>query len=141
MTQFKKRGGLFLGLGVLFPRLLKRTVFDQPTVDNGGVSRGRSAAVAIGTSMALQWQFNSTSTAIQWHINGNSTAIQRQKIKNKIGASISIGQESQCLPNSGLFQQIVTERGQTKHFIIEYHRLDQMYEKALVMCFIPKLVS
>ena len=59
-------------------RLLKRTVFDQPTVDNGGVSRGRSAAVAIGTSMALQCHLNGTSTAIQQHINGNSTAHQRQ---------------------------------------------------------------
>ena len=54
---FQKKGGLFLHLGVLFPRSLKCAVLDHPTVDNGVVSRGRSVALAVGC-----WHFNGTST-------------------------------------------------------------------------------
>ena len=43
----------------LFSGLIKDTVLDQPTVDNGEVSRGRSMAVAVGCLLlALQRQFN-----------------------------------------------------------------------------------
>ena len=63
---------------------LKRAVLDQPTVDSGGVSRRRSVAVAVGcwllavcTSLAPQWHFNSTSMALKRYFNGTSTALQR----------------------------------------------------------------
>ena len=63
---------------------------DQPTVDNGGVSRGRSVAAAVGCwLLALQRHFNGTSMALQWQ---------------HFGASIRIGRESQCLPYAGFFQ-------------------------------------
>ena len=44
-TIFKKKFGF-----VSFPRLLKHPVFDQPTVDSVGVSRGRSVAVSFKKS-------------------------------------------------------------------------------------------
>ena len=56
-----------------FPlRLLKRTALDQPTVDNGGVSKRRSVAVAVGC-----WHFDGTSMALQQHFKGTLTALQR----------------------------------------------------------------
>ena len=65
--------------GPFFSRLLKLTVLDQPTVNNGRVSRGRPVAVtvgcwllAVGTSMALQWHFNGTFTALQRNLNNTS---------------------------------------------------------------------
>ena len=51
-TIIQKRGVNLFTLWSLFPRSLQRTVLDQPTVDNEGVSRGRS--VAVGTSTAIQ---------------------------------------------------------------------------------------
>ena len=61
MTQFTEiRGSRF------FLRLLRSVVLDQPTVDSGGVSRERSEAVAVCTSMALQWHFHATSMALPW---------------------------------------------------------------------------
>ena len=62
LTKLTK-GGYFLG-GI------KHTDLDQPTIVNGGVSRGRSVAVAVGcvyvngTSISLQWHFNCTSKAL-----------------------------------------------------------------------------
>ena len=60
-------------------RLLRCTLLDQPTVDNGGVRRGMSVAVtvgcwllAVGTSMALQWHFNGTLMALQRNLNNTS---------------------------------------------------------------------
>ena len=52
------------------PRLLKCAGLDQPTVDSGGVTRGRSVAVAVGCL-----HFNGTSTALQLHFHGTSTAL------------------------------------------------------------------
>ena len=40
---FKKKMG-----SAFFPRLLKRAVLDQPTVDSVGFSRGRFVAAAVG---------------------------------------------------------------------------------------------
>ena len=81
-TIYKKKGVHFCTLGSLFPRLLKRTVLDQPPVDNGGVSSGRSVAVAVGYwLLALQWPFNGTSMALQWHFNITST--KKRKIRKK----------------------------------------------------------
>ena len=59
--NFKRgAGGRFCTLGSLFPRSLKRLDLDQPTVDNGGFSRGRSVAAAVGCC-----HFNSTLMALQ----------------------------------------------------------------------------
>ena len=68
ITQFSKKGGS----GFFFQRLLKRAVLDQPTVDSGGVSRGRSVAVAVGCL-----HFNGTSTALPRHFHGTSTVLLR----------------------------------------------------------------
>ena len=55
MTQFSKKGGVcFYTIGSLFPRSLKRTVLDQSTVDNGGASRGRFVAVAVGINASIR---------------------------------------------------------------------------------------
>ena len=70
MKQFSKKKG-----GTFFPRLLKRAVLDQLTVDSGGVSRERYVAVAVGCWLfALQWHFNGTSTALPRNFHGTSTA-------------------------------------------------------------------
>ena len=59
---------------VFLPRLLRRAVLDQPTVDSGGVTRGRSVAVAVDCCLfALQCHFNGTSTALPQHFHGTST--------------------------------------------------------------------
>ena len=74
-----------------FTEIVKTHGLDQPTVDNGGVSRGRSVAMAVGcwhfnvTSMAL----HGTSMSLQRHFNGTSmahhTALQLHfKNKNNI---------------------------------------------------------
>ena len=58
-----------------FPRLFKRTAFDQPTVDSVGVSRGRSVGVAVGCWLfALQRHFDGTSTALPWPFHSTSMA-------------------------------------------------------------------
>ena len=83
--NFQKKIDFCLGRGgPFFSRLLKFTVLDQPTVDNGGVSMGRSVAVtvgcwllAIGTSMALHWHFIGTLTTLQRHFNDTSTEPQQ----------------------------------------------------------------
>ena len=49
-----------------FLRLQKCTVFEQPTVDYEGVSRGRS--------VALQWHLNSALAALQRNFNATSMA-------------------------------------------------------------------
>ena len=50
---------------------------DQPTVDSGIVTRGRSVSVAVGCWLfALQWHFNGTSRVLQRHFNGTSMALQ-----------------------------------------------------------------
>ena len=85
--NFQYRGVRFLTLGSLFLRLPKRMVLDQPTVDNGRVSRGRSVATAVGC-----WLLNGPSMALQKHFNRISTVLQRQK--NGICDSIRIGRES-----------------------------------------------
>ena len=72
MTQFKKRGVRF------FPRFLKHAVLIKPTVDSGGVSRGRSVAVAVGCWLfALQRHFNCTSTTLPRHFHGTFTTLSR----------------------------------------------------------------
>ena len=68
-NNFSKKGGSFF-----FPRLFKRTVLDQPTVDCGGVSTERSLAVAVGCL-----HFNSTSTALPRHFQGTSTVKKTKK--------------------------------------------------------------
>ena len=71
-TQFsKKRGGPF------FPRLLKRAVLDQPTVDSGGISGGRSVAVAVGCGL---FDYNGTSMALEQHFQGTSTKKREKKL-------------------------------------------------------------
>ena len=73
----KKGGSVFEPWGSFFPRSLKCTVLDQPTVDNGGVRRPAGPAgeglwlwrLAVGC-----WHFNRTSTALQRHFNNKSTA-------------------------------------------------------------------
>ena len=63
--NFQKRGILFC------LRLLKRAVLDQPTVDSGGVSRGRSVAMVVGCWLfAFQWHFISPSMALPQHFHG-----------------------------------------------------------------------
>ena len=55
---------------VFSPRSIKYTVLDQPTVDNGGVIRGRSVLwlLAVGCwLLALPWHFNGTSMAKNTH--------------------------------------------------------------------------
>ena len=48
---------------------------DQPTLDNRGVTRGRSVAAAVFCwLMAHQRHFNGTSTVFQQHFNGTWTA-------------------------------------------------------------------
>ena len=71
---------------VVFPRLLKLAVLDQPIVDNKGVSIERSVAVtvgcwplAVGTTMRLQWYFNGTLTTLQGNLN-NTTQKTTKKI-------------------------------------------------------------
>ena len=71
-TVKEKKGIRFCTLGSLFLGSLKRKVLDQPTVDNGGGSRGRSVAVAVGC-----WHFDGTSAALQRHYN-------RKKKKKKM---------------------------------------------------------
>ena len=69
MTLFslQKRGFRFS----FFTRLLRRAVLDQPTVDSGGVSRGKCVAVAVGCWLcALQRHSNGTSTALLRHFTG-----------------------------------------------------------------------
>ena len=66
-------------------------VLEQPTMDNGGVSRGRYLAVAFGC-----WQFNGTSMVYWRHFN-NSKALKRPFFclkKKVIWASNRDGQES-----------------------------------------------
>ena len=70
-----------------FPRLLKITVLDQPTLDN--VRRWWSVAVtvscwllAIGTSMALQRHFNDTLTALQRNLNNTSMSHKNANLNN-----------------------------------------------------------
>ena len=94
-----------------FLYLVKCSVFDQPTVDSGGVSRGWSVTVAVGCWLfALQQHFNSTSMALQQHVNDISTAFpqhinkeKKERKKKRIDASIRIRQEIQCLPYAGFF--------------------------------------
>ena len=81
ITQFSKKKGHFCeGGGCFFLRLLKHMVLEQPTVDIGGVSRGRSVAMAVGfwhfngTSIELQLHLNATLTELHWHFNGTKTA-------------------------------------------------------------------
>ena len=81
ITNFSKKRGIFVGRGaVFFLILLKHMVLEQPTVDIGGVSRGRSVAMAVGfwhfsgTSIELQLHLNATLTKLHWHINGTKTA-------------------------------------------------------------------
>ena len=45
MTQFSPKNRAFF---LLFPRMLKCAVLDQPTVDSGGVSREMSVDLAVG---------------------------------------------------------------------------------------------
>ena len=47
-------------------------VLEQPTVDIGGVSRGRSVAMAVGF-----WHFNGTSIELQLHLNATLTELHR----------------------------------------------------------------
>ena len=55
--------------------MLKRAVLDQPTVDSGGVCRGRSVALAVGCWLfALQRHFSGTSTELPGNFHGTSTA-------------------------------------------------------------------
>ena len=76
---FYETGIYSTSVSVFFLRLLKITVLDQPTLDNGVVRRWRSVAVtvgcwllAIGTLMAL----NGTSMALKQHFSGTSTTLQ-----------------------------------------------------------------
>ena len=95
-TIIKKRGFRFCTLWSLFLRPLKHTILEEPTVENGGVIKGRSVAVAVGCwLLALQRHINGTSTALQRHFNSTIG----------IGASICIGRESQCLPYAGFFSE------------------------------------
>ena len=65
-TIYKKGWVRFYTLGSLFPRSLKCTVLDKPPVDYGGVSRGRSVAVAVGyLLLALRWHFNDTYISLE----------------------------------------------------------------------------
>ena len=82
------------------------------TVHSGGVSRGRSVAVAIACWLfALPWHFTSTSTALPGRFQGNFMELLQHfhcikrynKPKNCINAFIPIHQESQCLPYAGFF--------------------------------------
>ena len=88
--------------GSLVLRLLKRTVLDQPTVDNGGVSRERSVAAAVGC-----WHFNSSSIALQPHFNCTSTTLQiklngrQKKYFFGTGTYIRFGRENQRLWYAG----------------------------------------
>ena len=70
-------------------RLFRR--LDQPTEDSGGVSRGRSVAVAVGC-LHFKRHFYGTLTALHPHFYGTSTA------ENCIVAFICIGREIRCLP-------------------------------------------
>ena len=78
-TILRKKGGFLFGAGsVFFLRLLKHTDLDQPKMDNGGVSGGRSVAVAVGCwLLALQWHSNSTSRAVQRRFNVASKELQQ----------------------------------------------------------------
>ena len=73
-TLFQKKSMRFL------PDCWK-ALLDQPTVDIGGVCKGRYVAVAVGclhlnsTSTALKWHLNGTSTALPQHFQGTSTII------------------------------------------------------------------
>ena len=72
MTQFDKKVGIL----IFSLRLFKRVVFDQPTVDNWGVSRGRSVAVAVGRwPFALQWHFNGTSLTLPLHLQNKNLSV------------------------------------------------------------------
>ena len=76
--QLKKEGSGFIS------RLLKCAFFDQPTAHSGGVSRGRSVAVAVSCWIfALQRHFNGISKALPRHFYGTH--------KKVIGAFIHIG--------------------------------------------------
>ena len=71
----------------LFLISFKSAVLDQPTVDRGGVSRGRYVGVAVGCCLF----------ALQRHYNGTSVA----KHFFSIVASIRIGRDIFCLPYEG----------------------------------------
>ena len=57
----------------VFFKIVKTCGLDQPTVDGGGVTRGRPVAVGClhfnGTSTTLQLHFNGTSMALPKHFN------------------------------------------------------------------------
>ena len=87
----------------VFTRMLKHSVSDQPTVDVGGVTKGRSVTVGCWL-FALQGDFNITSMALQWHLHGTSMVLQQnlnRKKKCVIIASIVIGREIECLSYAG----------------------------------------
>ena len=95
MTQFKKRGGLFLLLDAPSSEIANITVLDQPTVDNEGFSRGRSVAAAVGCwLLALQRHFYGTSTALQWKFNGTSMELQWNfNNGNSVGSNILVSSD------------------------------------------------
>ena len=95
----KKRGIRFFSI------CLKRAVLDQATGESGGVSRGRSVAMAVGLWLfALQQHFNNTSMALPWHFHDTSMALpQKKDIFCGIVAFICIGREIKCLPCAFFF--------------------------------------
>ena len=79
MTQFKK-GDFRFSLS----RLLKHKVFDQPSVDNGGLNMGRSVAADFNCCLfAFQQHFNSTLTPLPRHLNCISMTKKGKKKKKK----------------------------------------------------------
>ena len=74
----------------MFPRLLQRAVSDQPTVDSGGVRRGRSVAVADGClHFTHARHFNGPSTPLSRHFHGTSIAKKKEEEKIYIRESVS----------------------------------------------------
>ena len=103
-------------------RLSKHKVFDQPSVDNGGLNMGRSVAVDFNCWLfAFQQHFNSTLTPLPRHLICIAmTKKGKKKKKNGISASVCICQEIPCLPYTGFFL-VALSRWKRKKYQFLWH--------------------